>query len=258
MRLLEIVRGAKTSHTALATALAIGRTIGKQCAVVGNCDGFVGNRMLGRRTIEGERLLLEGALPQQVDAAVTKFGFPMGPFAMGDLAGLDVGWRIRQHRGTKAPIADALCAAGRFGQKTSAGYYKYDGRTPTPDPEVEKIIVETSAAHQVQRRAIAEQEIVERMVYPMINEAARILAEGIATRPGDVDVVWVHGYGFPVWRGGPMHYADNVGLPEIAARLDAYATATGDEKLRPAPLLQRLIHERRGFGSLAAGEAARQ
>ncbi|GAN76413.1 3-hydroxyacyl-CoA dehydrogenase NAD-binding domain-containing protein [Acidisphaera rubrifaciens] len=259
MKLLEIVRAAKTSHQSLATALAVGRTIGKVCAVVGVCDGFVGNRMLHQRGTETERLLLEGALPQDIDAVVTRFGFPMGPCAMGDLAGLDVGWRIRQHRGTKAPVADALCEAGRFGQKTRAGYYAYgeDGRTPSPDSEVERIIREASAAHQITRRAISAEEIEERMFYPMINEAARILAEGIAVRPGDIDIIWVNGYGWPTHRGGPMFYADLVGLPKIAERLNHYAQAVGDKRLAPAPLLERLAREGRGFLSLGVLEATK-
>jgi 3-hydroxyacyl-CoA dehydrogenase len=186
MKLLEIVRGQQTSPESLAKALAIGRLIGKVCAVVGVCDGFVGNRMLHKRFAQQERLLMEGALPQQVDAVVTGFGFPMGPYAMGDLAGLDVGWRIRQGRGTKAPITDAICEAGRYGQKTGAGYYKYDGRTPSPDPAVEAIIAAAQRAAGVNPRTVERDEIFERMFYPMINEGARILEEGIATRPGRV------------------------------------------------------------------------
>src|SRR5262249_6738676 len=201
MRLLEIVRGKASSHAGVATAMGLGRKIGKVPVVVGTCDGFVGNRMLARRAVESERLLLEGALPQQVDAAVTEFGFPMGPFAMSDLAGLDVGWRIRRARGVRAEVSDQLCEAGRYGQKTGKGYYVYQAgsRTPTPDPEVEQIIVAASRRAGIARRAIDKQEIVERMIYPMINEGARILEEGIAYRPGDIDVIWVYGYGWPVW-----------------------------------------------------------
>ncbi len=249
MKLLEIVRGAATSYESLARALAIGRTIGKVAAVVGVCDGFVGNRMLHKRSAQAEALLLEGALPQQVDAVVTKFGFPMGPYAMGDLAGLDVGWRIRQGRGTKAPISDALCEAGRFGQKTNAGYYKYEGRTPTPDPEVERIIAEKQREIGINPRTIGDEEIFERMFYPMINEGARILEEGIASRPSDIDVVWMNGYGWPSWTGGPMHYADKVGLQHIAGRLDFYADRSGDESLRPAKLLRDLAKQGLGFAS---------
>jgi 3-hydroxyacyl-CoA dehydrogenase len=254
MRLLEIVRGEKTSHEVLATAIAVGRRINKVVAVVGVCDGFVGNRMLHRRSAQAERLLLEGALPQEVDAVVTEFGFPMGPFAMGDLAGLDVGWRIRKARGTKAAVSDALCEAGRFGQKTGGGYYRYESgsRTPVPDPEVERIIVAASEKAGMARRNIPRQEILERMIYPMINEGARILEEGIATRSGDIDIIWINGYGWPVWRGGPMHYADLVGLPQLRDRLSEYAARLGDATLAPAPLLNRLAGEGRGFASLSA------
>ncbi len=247
MRLLEIVRGRATSHEALARALAIGRTIGKVAAVVGVCDGFVGNRMLHKRSSEAEKLLLEGATPDQVDAVVTGFGFPMGPYAMGDLAGLDVGWRIRQGRGATAPVSDALCEAGRFGQKTGAGYYRYKGRTPTPDPQVARLIAEQQDKLGVSPRAVSDEEIFERMTYPMINEGARILEEGIATRPSDIDVIWINGYGWPAWTGGPMHYADTVGLKRIAERLAAYAESSGDASLRPARLLQQLAAEGRGF-----------
>lgn len=249
MRLLEVVRGAQTSFDALATAIALGRRLGKVPVTVGVCYGFVGNRMLARRSVETERLLLEGALPQQIDAAVTGFGFPMGPCAMMDLAGLDVGWRIRQGRGEHALIEDALCDAGHFGQKTGKGYFRYEAgsRTPLPDPEIEKIILETSSRLGINRRPIAEEEIVERMVLPMINEGARILEEGIAARPGDIDVIWVYGYGWPVWRGGPMHYADRLGLMHIRDRLRVYADRSDDGTLRPAPLLERLAAEGRGF-----------
>ena len=250
MRLLEIVRGKATSHEALVTAIALGRKIGKVPVVVGNCDGFVGNRMLARRSIESERLLLEGALPHEVDAAVVEFGFPMGPFAMSDLAGLDVSWRIRRARGARAEIADPLCEAGRYGQKTGKGYYLYQSgsRTPAPDPEVEQIIVQASKRLGITRRKIDKQEIVERMIYPMINEGARILEEGIAYRPGDIDVIWVYGYGWPVWRGGPMFYADQVGLGEIRDRLAVYAQRSRDKTLEPAPLLAQLAADGKGFG----------
>ena len=221
MRLLEIVRGAATAPDVLATAIAVGRKIGKVPAVVGVCHGFVGNRMLHTRGIEAERMLLEGALPQDVDGALTEFGFPMGPFAMGDLAGLDVGWRVRKASGAKAEIADALVDAGRYGQKTGRGFYRYEGgsRSPLPDPDVEKLIVEASVRHGIKRRNLDRKEIFERLIFPMINEGARILDEGIAMRPGDIDVIWVYGYGWPVWTGGPMHYADRVGLPYIRERI---------------------------------------
>jgi 3-hydroxyacyl-CoA dehydrogenase len=248
------VRGRKTSHEVLKTAMDVGQRIGKVGVISGVCDGFIGNRMLARRSTETERLLLKGALPQEIDAAVTEFGFPMGPCAMGDLAGLDVGWRIRKERGTKAPITDTLCEQGRFGQKTGKGYYIYEpgSRVPRPDPQVEQLILETSKRLGVERRPIPKQEIVERMVYPMINEGARILEEGIAMRPGDIDVVWIHGYGWPVARGGPMYYADRIGLGVIAERLSHYADRLGDNSIAPAPLFARLAGEGKGFGSLAA------
>jgi 3-hydroxyacyl-CoA dehydrogenase len=251
MRLLEVVRGEATAPDALVTAIALGRQIGKVPVTVGVCYGFVGNRMLARRSVEAERLLLEGALPQEVDAAVTEFGFPMGPFAMADMAGLDVGWRIRKGRGERNEIEDALCEAGHFGQKTGKGYFRYEAgsRTPLPDPEVERIILDTSSRAGLTRRQIAQEEIVERMIFPMINEGARILEERIAARPGDVDVIWVYGYGWPVWRGGPMYYADQVGLTQIRDRLTLFAERSRDQTLRPVTLLHRLADENRGFVS---------
>jgi 3-hydroxyacyl-CoA dehydrogenase len=258
MRLLEIVRGKATAPDVLATAMAIGRRIGKVPVVVGVCHGFVGNRMLTPRGVQAERLLLEGALPQDVDAASVEFGFPMGPLAMSDLAGIDVGWRIRKALGARAEIADQLAEAGRYGQKTGRGFYIYEAgsRTPTPDAEVEAMIVAASMRLGIKRRKIDKQEIVERLVFPMINEGARILDEGIALRPGDIDVIWVYGYGWPVWRGGPMYYADQVGLAYVRDQLAAYAARTGDKTLEPAPLLKQLAAENRGFGSLAAAKSA--
>jgi 3-hydroxyacyl-CoA dehydrogenase len=235
------VRGAETAPDVLATAIAVGRKIGKVPAVVGVTHGFVGNRMLHARGIEAERMLLEGALPQDVDGALTEFGFPMGPFAMGDLAGLDVGWRVRKASGAKAEIADALVESGRYGQKTGKGFYKYEGGSPIPDPDVEKLIVEASVRHGIKRRNLERKEIFERLIFPLINEGARILDEGIAMRPGDIDVIWVYGYGWPVWTGGPMHYADRVGLPYIRDRLaEIYANAGKNPKLEPSPLLTKL------------------
>jgi 3-hydroxyacyl-CoA dehydrogenase len=255
MRLLEIVRGAASAPDAIATALTLARRLGKVPAVVGVCYGFVGNRMLARRSVEAERLLLEGALPQEVEAALVEFGLPMGPFAMMDLAGLDVGWLIRKSRGEHAVIEDALCEAGHFGQKTGSGYFRYQAgsRAPIPDPEVERIILDASARLGIARRRIAPEEIIERTIFPMINEGARILEEGIATRPGDIDVIWVYGYGWPVWRGGPMYYADRLGLAQLRDRLALYAERSADESLRPAPLISRLAAENRGFATLAGG-----
>ena len=253
MKLLEIVRGKETKPEILATAMAVGKAINKVPVVVGNCDGFVGNRMLSQRSKQSEALLREGALPHEVDAVVTKFGFPMGPFAMGDLAGLDVGMRSRKDRGVRAEIADSICEAGRFGQKTSKGYYRYEpgSRTPQRDPEVEHIIIQASKTLGITRRPISDDEILGRMIYPMINEGARILEEGIAVRPSDIDIVWINGYGFPIGKGGPMHWADSVGLAKIAAALKDYAKASGDATLEPAPLLAKLAGEGKGFASLA-------
>ena len=215
MRLLENVRGTKSSKTAIATAMAVGRRIGKVPVLVGVCYGFVGNRMLHQRGIQAEKLILEGAPPHQVDKVLTDFGFPMGPFAMGDLAGLDVGWRIRKGRGVTSPVADRICELGRFGQKTGAGYFRYDkgDRTPIPDPDVEKIIVDVATSMGITRRPIPDEEILERLLYPMVNEGAKILDEKIAIRASDIDVIWVYGYGWPVYRGGPMFWADSDRAP---------------------------------------------
>ncbi|BAT60367.1 fatty acid oxidation complex subunit alpha [Variibacter gotjawalensis] len=252
MKLLEIVRGKNTSDEALATAIDVARKINKVPTIVGVCHGFVGNRMLKARGIEAESLLLEGALPQEVDAATTGFGFPMGPFAMSDLAGLDIGWRIRKAMGQKSEIFDSLCELGRYGQKTGSGVYRYEGgsRTPIPDEVTEQIIVNASKNAGIKRRPISQQEIGERLIFSMINEGARILEEGIAMRPSDIDVVYVNGYGWPVWQGGPMFYADLVGLPYIVEKLEGYAKESGNEHLQPAALLKRLAAEGRGFSSL--------
>ena len=254
MKLLETVRGRQTSPEVIATAAEVGKRLGKVGVVVGNCFGFVGNRMLARRTDAAEQLLLDGASPAEVDAALQAFGFRMGPFAMSDLAGLDIGMRIRKAFGKRAPVADALCDAGRFGQKTGRGYYLYEGRTATPDPEVDTLIAGESAKLGITRRPIAADEITERLVFPMINEGARILEEGIAARPGDIDAIWLHGYNWPAWRGGPMFYADLVGLGHIRDRLQVFHAATGSDSLKPAPLLVRLAEEGRGF--LDAGKKA--
>ena len=252
MKLLEVVRARATAPEALATAAELARRLGKVPVVVGVCFGFVGNRMLARRAAQVERLLLEGALPDQVDKALTGFGFRMGPCAMSDLAGLDIGWRIRQATGGTAPVADALVAAGRLGQKTAKGYYLYPeaARAGVPDPEVAALIEAIGARLGVARRAIPQEEILDRLLLPMVNEGARILDEGIAARPGDIDVVWLHGYGWPAWTGGPMHWAEARGLPEVIARLAGFAAASGDESLRAAPALLRAASGG-GFRALA-------
>ena len=248
MRLLENVRGAKSSKTAIATAMAVGRRINKVPVLVGVCYGFVGNRMLHQRGIQAEKLILEGALPHQVDRVLYDFGFPMGPFAMGDLAGLDVGWRIRKGRGVKSPVADRICELGRFGQKTGAGYYKYDEkRNPTPDPDVEKIIVDVSTEMGITRRPISDEEILQRLLYPMVNEGAKILEEKMALRASDIDVIWVYGYGWPVYRGGPMFWADSIGLEALRDTMLGFQRKTGDAFWTPALLLNRLADAGKGF-----------
>ena len=249
MRLLENVRGKKSSKTTIATAMSVGRRIGKVPVLVGVCYGFVGNRMLHQRGLQAEKLILEGAAPHQVDRVLTDFGFPMGPFAMGDLAGLDVGWRIRKGRGVKAPVADRICELGRFGQKTGAGYFKYEkgDRTPIPDPEVEKIIVDVATSMGITRRPIGDDEILQRLLYPMINEGAQILEEKIAIRASDIDVIWVYGYGWPVYRGGPMFWADSIGLKTLRDRLLGFKKQSGEAFWTPAPLLDRLANEGKGF-----------
>jgi 3-hydroxyacyl-CoA dehydrogenase len=248
MRLLENVRGTKSSTTTVATAMAVGRRINKVPVLVGVCYGFVGNRMLHQRGIQAERLILEGALPHQVDKVLYDFGFPMGPFAMSDLAGLDVGWRIRKGRGVRSEVADRICELGRFGQKTGAGYYKYDDkRTPSPDAEVEKIIVDVATEMGITRRHIDDEEIRQRLLYPMVNEGAKILEEKIAIRASDIDVIWVYGYGWPVYRGGPMFWADQIGLKAVRDRMLQFQKATGDAFWAPAPLLSRLADQGKGF-----------
>jgi 3-hydroxyacyl-CoA dehydrogenase len=252
MKLLEIVRGEATAPEVLATALAVARKIGKVPVVVGVCHGFVGNRMLSARSAEGEDLLMEGATPAQIDKVFTDFGWPMGPFAMGDLAGLDIGWRNRKALGKTADIADALCEAGRFGQKTGKGFYLYEegSRTPRTDPEVERLIEDKARAKGVNRRDISDQEIIERTLYPLINEGARILEEKIAARPSDIDIVWTNGYGFPIGKGGPMFYADTIGLKTIVERLDHWHGKTGKDVYKPAALLRKLADESGSFSSV--------
>ncbi len=249
MRLLEIVRAAKTAPEVLKAAIDLAPKLGKVPVTVGVCHGFVGNRMLARRSQQAERLLVEGALPYEIDAAMVDFGFRMGPFAVGDLAGLDIGWRIRKATCASAPVADALCEQGWFGQKTGKGYYVYPngGRTGSPNPEVESLIKEISEKLGVQRRVISTEEIAGRLIFPMVNEGARILSEGIAARASDIDVIWVNGYGWPAWRGGPMYYADRTGLPHIVSKLEDFASAAGDENLLPSPLLHDLAKSGRSL-----------
>jgi 3-hydroxyacyl-CoA dehydrogenase len=251
MKLLEIVRGAATGKDVLATALAFAKKIKKTGVVSGVCDGFIGNRMVEQYIRQAGFLLDEGALPQQVDRAIEAFGFAMGPFRMGDLAGNDVGWYIRKRRAVESPeiqyskTADLLCEQGRLGQKTGAGWYDYrpGDRSPQPSALVDEMIVRHSQSLGIARRAIADEEIVERLVYALVNEGARILEEGIALRASDIDMVYLSGYGFPLFRGGPMFYADTVGLSNVLAAIERYARGYHGEAWAPAPLLVRLAAE---------------
>jgi 3-hydroxyacyl-CoA dehydrogenase len=258
MRLLEIVRGKKTSREVIATSMKLAKQIGKVGVLVGVCDGFVGNRMLHKYAHEAQHLLLEGAFPHQVDRVMTAFGFAMGPFATSDLAGIDVGWRIRKAKPKPGPgdrygwgVADRLAEMGHFGQKTGSGFYKYEdgSRVPIPNPDVERLIVEIAHANGIERRSISDQEILERCLFSMINEGAKILEEKIALRASDIDTVWINGYGFPAHRGGPMFYADTVGLPKILATVQDFRAKHG-KAWDPAALLVRLAGEHKTFGSL--------
>jgi len=254
MRLLEIVRGKATSKEVIATSMALSKRLKKVGVLVGNCYGFVGNRMLHQYGREAQFLVEEGAAPQDVDGALYKFGMAMGPLAVGDLAGLDVGWRIRkehahlQKPGVRYPkVADRLCEMGRYGQKTGAGWYKYDeNRNRIPDPEVDALIEQVSAEQGVKRRAITEEEIIERTQYALINEGAKILEDGIALRAVDIDIIYINGYGYPAWRGGPMWYADTIGLKKVYERVKQFHEEHG-ELWEPAPLLKRLAEEGKTF-----------
>jgi 3-hydroxyacyl-CoA dehydrogenase len=237
------------------TAMQLARKIRKVAVVAGVCYGFIGNRMLMPRQVQANRLLLEGATPEQIDRVHVEFGMPMGPFQMADLAGVDIGWHRDPNRIEN--VRDKLAALGRWGQKKGAGYYDYDEkRRPTPSPVVAEAIEEFRAKEGVEKREITDQEIIERTLYTMVNEGAKILEEGMAQRASDVDVVWVYGYGWPVWRGGPMHYADQIGLSQLRDRLSDYAARLGDATLAPAALLDRLATESRGFASVGTKTAA--
>ncbi len=254
MRLLEIVRGKATGKEVVATSMALSKRLKKVGVLVGNCYGFVGNRMLHQYGREAQFLVEEGAAPQDVDGALYKFGMAMGPLAVGDLAGLDVGWRIRkehahlQKPGVRYPkVADRLCEMGRYGQKTGAGWYKYDeNRNRIPDPEVDALIEQVAAEQGIKRRAITEEEIIERTQYALINEGAKILEEGIALRAVDIDIIYVNGYGYPAWRGGPMWYGNTVGLKKVYERVNQFYEEHG-ELWEPAPLLKRLAEEGKTF-----------
>jgi 3-hydroxyacyl-CoA dehydrogenase len=257
MKLLEVVRGEKTAKDVLATVMQVARKIRKTAVVSGVCDGFIGNRMLERYQRQCFYLLEEGATPQQVDRALEKFGMAMGLFRVGDLAGNDIGWAVRKRRYVENPdvpyskIADRLCELGRFGQKTGAGWYRYEPgkRDPIPDPAVEEIITAYRKEMGITPRAIGDEEIVERCVYALANEGARIVEEGIAARASDVDMVYLTGYGFPLARGGPMFYADTVGLPKVVQSMRRFAANPhGDPGFwEPAPLLAKLAAQAKTF-----------
>jgi 3-hydroxyacyl-CoA dehydrogenase len=255
MKLLEVVRGKETAKDVLATVMGISKKIKKTGVVSGVCDGFIGNRMIEQYSRQAGFLLEEGCLPEQVDRAAEKFGFAMGPFRMGDLAGNDIGWYIRKRRYVEKPhvtyskTADLLCEKGRYGQKTGMGWYDYKpgDRKPYPSDEVNQMIIAHSKDLGLERRKISDAEIVERLVFAMVNEAANILEEGIAMRASDIDMVYLTGYGFPLYRGGPMFYADTVGLPNVVRAIEKYAAGHQGGAWKVAPLLAKLVAEGKGF-----------
>jgi len=254
MTLLEVVRAEKTSKDIIATVLDLSKKLGKTGVVVGVCDGFVGNRMLAPYFRQCDFLVEEGALPQDVDRVIETFGFRMGPFRVYDLAGLDISWAIEKRRAETrpaeerfSPLLGRICDLGRYGQKTGAGWYKYeDGRTAVPDPLIETMLTERSAEMGINRRDISDEEILQRCIYSLINEGAKILEEHLAIRASDIDVIWQHGYGFPRWRGGPMFYADTVGLAEVVKTLDHFHAEWGD-KWEPTALLRELADSGSSF-----------
>jgi 3-hydroxyacyl-CoA dehydrogenase len=248
MRLLEVVRGEKTAKPVIATAMKLARKTGKVAALVGVCHGFVGNRMLAQRQREAQKLILEGAMPWDVDRVLYDFGFPMGPFAMSDLAGLDIGWSKETTK--SSTIREILCEMDRRGQKNGKGFYDYDeNRKATPSPVVEKIILDFAAQKGINRRTISDEEILERCVYPMINEGAKILEEGKAIRASDIDIVWINGYGWPVYRGGPMFFGDTIGLDKVLAKMRSFEAQMGAD-FKPSKLLETMVAEGKRFQDL--------
>ena len=255
MKLMENVRGARTSPETIATVMKLSKKLGKVGVLVGVCDGFVGNRMLYAYRRQADFLLEEGALPEQIDRVIYDFGLPMGPYQMADLAGLDVSWRVRKAQAPTrpshlrySPVADRICEQGRYGQKTGAGWYRYEegSRVPIPDAAIHELIAGVSAELGITRRTIDDDEIIPRCLYPLVNEGAKILDEGLALRASDIDVIWMHGYGFPRYRGGPMFWADLVGLRTICDTMSRLHDEHG-EWLEPAPLLRRLAEQGKGF-----------
>jgi 3-hydroxyacyl-CoA dehydrogenase len=259
MRLLEVVRGKESSNETMATVMSIGKKMGKAAVVSLNAPGFIGNRMLAGYTYQANMLLLEGALPNQVDSALESFGMSMGPFRMMDLVGLDLGWRARKLADMETPLAnkisDALCEQDRFGQKTSKGFYNYSegSRAPNAAPENEPIYKEISEQNNIERREISDQEIIDRCILALVNEGARILEEGVAQRSGDMDIVYINGYGFPIWRGGPMLYANQLGLSEVINKMNDFSELDA-HFWKPAPLLRKLADESSTFGEAPAPE----
>jgi 3-hydroxyacyl-CoA dehydrogenase len=248
MRLLEIVRGEKTSKEVIATSMKLAKTIGKVAVLVGVCPGFVGNRMLAQRTREANALVLEGAMPWDVDRVLYDFGFPMGPFAMGDLAGLDIGWVKEQSK--SSTLREVLCEMDRRGQKTGAGFYDYDeNRSAKPSPVTEKIIQDFRAKQGINPRQISDEEILERCLYPMINEGAKILEEKKAIRASDIDTVWLNGYGWPVYRGGPMYWGEQIGLAKVLEGMKAFQAQMG-EQFKPSALLEKLVADGKKFADV--------
>jgi 3-hydroxyacyl-CoA dehydrogenase len=248
MRLLEIVRGEQTSKEVIATSMKLAKTIGKVAVLVGVCPGFVGNRMLAQRTREANALVLEGAMPWDVDRVLYDFGFPMGPFAMGDLAGLDIGWVKEQSK--SSTLREVLCEMDRRGQKTGAGFYDYDeNRNAKPSPVTEKVIADFRAKQGINPRQISDDEILQRCLYPMVNEGAKILEEKKAIRASDIDTVWLNGYGWPVYRGGPMYWGEQIGLDKVLARMKDFQSKMG-EQFMPSALLEKVVADGKKFADV--------
>jgi len=256
MRLLEVVRGKDSSPVVLGTAMALGKRLGKVSVMAGNCPGFIGNRMLGGYTRQAALMILEGATPAQVDKVIFDFGLAMGPFTMNDMVGLDLGWRARKMMGgtneVTARIPDELCELGRYGQKNGKGYYQYaeGDRTPRPDPEADAVIAQVSEDLGYTRRDFSDDEILKRCMYPLVNIGAKLLEEGHALRAGDIDTVYVNGYGFPTYVGGPMWFADTQGLDNVLADMERFFEETGDDVWKPSDLLKKLVSEGKNFASL--------
>ena len=264
MRLLEVVRGEQTSNETLATIMAIGKKLKKAAVVSLNAPGFIGNRMLFGYTAQANMLLLEGALPHQIDQALESFGLNMGPFRMMDLVGLDLGWRARKLSGKESPlhakIGDELCEQNRYGQKSGAGYYNYSegSRAPNPAPENEATYEKISSENGFTRRDITDEEIVDRCILALINEGADILSEGVAQRAADIDVVYINGYGFPIWRGGPMHHANALGLDVVIEKLEKYKEITGSDVYEPSEMLVKLAKEGLKLGEAPSKEERKE